>query len=138
MPTDSDPYRTPEAPLTLPPSAKPGTRPILVLLTFAFCWLQLLGVIYAMHDNHLLDLIDRGYVSPLQALTGFAFPLLLFLGGLALYFMRRIALVFFGAYFLWGVVKFESATSLVSPLSLLVALAILVYAIALEAGKRLR
>lgn len=102
-------------------------RPVPVWIVFAWAALQLLGVLTAMKNAHYLDAINEGLVSPFQALVGFAYPFLFFLGGALLLFLRRAAVVVFGAYFVWGVVRILAGSQWPAYLSLAIVAGICVY-----------
>lgn len=109
-----NPYAPPKARVADVSIADPTVRPVptnwiwrppvLVWIVSTFATVQLLGVLLSMKDARYLDAINDGLVSPAHALAGFAHPLLLFLGGVLLLFLRRAAILMFGAHLVWGTV----------------------------------
>lgn len=102
-------------------------RPIPVWILFAWATLQLLGVLAAMKNAHYLDAITEGFVSPVHALAGFAYPFLFFLGGVLLLFLRRAAVLMYGAYLVWGIARILAGGQWPEYLSLAIVAGICVY-----------
>ena len=113
-----NPYAPPKTPVTDAPMQEPidgpaphasrnwiQRRPVFVWIPFTLSSLQLVAVFSAMKDAHYLDAINDGIVSPVQALEGFAYPFLFFLGSALLLFLRRAAILVFATYLLWGIAK---------------------------------
>lgn len=113
-------------------------RPIPVWVVFVWSALQMLAVFIAMSKAHYLEQINNGFVSPVHALIGLLFPMLFFLGGLSLFLLRKVTVVFFGAYFIWGVVKIGFSAPYISYLSLAIVAGICIYSLRLASQGRLR
>jgi hypothetical protein len=103
-------------------------RPIPVWIIFAWCTLQLFGVIMYMDNTHYFDAIHNGEVSPFSATLGFLYPLLFFVSGVFLLLLRRVALALFSAYLLWGILKIAGGATFMPILSLALVSAVVMYA----------
>src|SRR5882672_3005398 len=68
-------------------------RPIPVWIVFVLTSLNMLGVVVAISNSGILGAIAAGDVSLSHAFLGFLFPLLLFLGGLSLFLMRKVTIL---------------------------------------------
>lgn len=112
-------------------------RPIPVWIISTFCTLQMLGVVVAIRNSGYIAAIRAGEVSVLHAVFGALYPFLLFVGGVLLLLLRRSALTFFMAYFVWGVLKIVNATAYPAYLSLSLVSGIIMYCWWLKITKRL-
>lgn len=140
MSTD-DPHMVP-APIsemhTTPPPRWFQRRPIAAWIILAASSLQMFGIFSAMAHMHYLDLIESGEVPIHQAALGLAFPLLLFIGSLSLFLMRKISVAFFVAYLVWGVIKMGLGAPFVSYIELGIVVGIIIYCLRLASQGRLR
>jgi hypothetical protein len=82
-------------------------RPIPVFIITALCVLQFLGIMLYIseHWSELVDLVRRGAESPLAFVWKLVYPFLLLTAGLTLLTLRKVAILFFGAYLAWGIGK---------------------------------
>jgi hypothetical protein len=113
-------------------------RPIPVWIIFAWASLQMFAVLVEMSRIHYFEQISSGLVSPVHALIGFLFPALFFLGGLFLFMLRKVTILFFGGYLIWGVAKIVFSALHVEYLSLALVAGICIYSLRLAKKKMLR
>jgi hypothetical protein len=102
----------------------------LVYPVFIFCILQIFGVTLFIfeHVAELEGAVSSGAVSIQGVLVGYLYPFTLFLGGLFLLFMRKLATVFFAIYAVWGIVRLLVPTGhSTSPAAIAVAVLFLAY-----------
>lgn len=127
-----------DAPLTTAAGPDPRSwfekRPIPVFVIAALCLLQFLGVVLFIWDHwaDLVEMMRRGIESPVTFLFRLVYPFLLLAAGLTLLALRKAALVFFGAYLVWGVEKIIVQTlNFPGYLSLAMVFGVLVYCLRL-------
>jgi hypothetical protein len=116
-------------------------RPIPVFTIMALCVLQFLGIVLFIgaHWSELMELVRTGAESPLGFLFKLVYPFFLLSAGLALFFMRKIAIHFFSIYFAWGVYKIIAQTlDFPGYLSLAMVFGVLVYCLRLKQRGLLR
>ena len=119
------------------PSGASRRRPIAVWIIFAICTLQLLTILIFMHKSHYFDAVRAGAIAPISAFFGFLYPFLFFLGGVLLLLLRKAAIVVFGIYLGWGILKVVSGTTHGGVLDLVLAAGILAYCWQLRADGKL-
>ncbi|MDB5978962.1 MAG: hypothetical protein JWR07_5722 [Nevskia sp.] len=98
----------------------------------------MVAVLVEMSRIHYLEQISSGLVSPVHALIGVLFPALFFLGGLFLFMLRKVTILFFGGYLIWGVAKISFSALHVEYLSLALVVGICIYSLRLAQKKKLR
>ena len=82
-------------------------KPIPVYIISAYCTLQWLCITFYMIGQWALfrELMRTGALAPIPFAAGFIYPLVLFAGGILLFFMRKVAVSFFVVYLLLGLQK---------------------------------
>lgn len=82
-------------------------RPIPVHIISAYCTLQWVCITFYMIGQWALfrELMRTGALAPISFAAGFVYPLVLFMGGVLLFFMRKMAVSFFVVYLLLGLQK---------------------------------
>lgn len=82
-------------------------RPIPVFIISALCTLQFVGITLALfqHWQEFFELVRSGLESPLMFIIKLLYPFFLLSAGLSLFFMRKVAIAFFGIYLVWGIGK---------------------------------
>lgn len=122
----------------LAPPARPS-RTIPVYLITAWCSIQFAAVAYFMATNwqSILTPLQMGAESVAGFVGRLLFPVLLFVAGVQLFFMRKAASFSFGLYFAWSLQKLLwHPGSGLGPVDLFITTGIFIYCIHLHrAGK---
>ncbi|WP_457425691.1 hypothetical protein [Roseateles sp. P5_E7] len=116
-------------------------RPIPVFIIAALCILQFLGIALYLADHWygLLELVRTGAESPFGFVFKLVYPFFLLGAGLALLFMRKLAIVLFSIYCAWGVGKIVVQTiDFPGYVSLAMVFGVLVYCFRLQQRGLLR
>lgn len=103
MKATGDPLARPDG----PGRAWYSRRPIPGYVISAYCSLQWMCISFYMVGQWALfrELMRTGAPAPIPFAAGFVYPLVLFTGGILLFFMRKAAVSFLVAYLLLGLQK---------------------------------
>ncbi|WP_431825074.1 hypothetical protein [Burkholderia sp. F1] len=117
-------------PVTPPVTEAPGKRPVPVFIIAAACVLQYIGIVAFTCQNWsaVLDLVRTGQESVVEFAGKFLYPAILFLAGVSLFRMKKIAVHLFVLYLVIGVARIIAQPMIFAPyLSLAVLTGVTVY-----------
>jgi hypothetical protein len=116
-PTLQPAWATVQAPASAPVHAGEGPnksqrawfarRPIPIYIICAYCTLQWVAITLFMIEkwSTFVELVRTGALAPVPFAAGFIYPLILFIAGIFLLFMRKAAVLWFALYLLLGLYK---------------------------------
>jgi hypothetical protein len=118
-----------------------SSRPVPVFIIAAWCILQLIGISIFMVENwrEVSEPVRIGMESPLAFACKFLYPLVLFIAGILLLFMRKAATYAFGLYVAMGIAQvFSKNVDFQGYLSLALVFGIFVYSLRLHKAGHLK